>query len=511
MAPAQPGEASWDLFTSPQLDFCRFWERSSCGRDGTAGLKKNGLRAADMVYAKSPTSAGREAVVTFLPSAARPLVHHLRAAFTRPTFLRWSILMLAAIVTTGPRTVHNLLRVASDLAPGHPSSYHRVLSHRRWSLWPVARALASFLLDRFVPDGPVLLAGDDTVDEHRGTKVYGKACHRDAVRSSHSHTAYRWGHKWVVLSILVRFPFASRPWALPVLVALYRSKQVQGAESRRHKTPAELMRQLLAALVRWFPARRFVLAVDGGYATHDLARFAMRHRRRVTMVSRFYPEANLYRPPPAPRGRRKRGRPPVRGRKLPSPRKAAAKAKRMRWKVRWYGGGHRLVEGVSEVGSWYRAAAGLVAVRWVFVHDLTGTHRDEYFFSTDPDMAPEEIVGIYTGRWNLETTFQEMRSHLGLETTRCRKKETILRAAPCLFGLYSFVALLYACLPASATTGIRVAWAGKRHVTFSDAIAAVRRWLWQHWIFETAHKQRGFSKIPRSLRRRVLNALALAA
>jgi len=58
------------------------------------------------------------------------------------------------------------------------------------------------------------------VDEHRGTKVYGKACHRDAVRSTHSFTAYRWGHKWVVLAILVQFPFATRRWALPILEVL---------------------------------------------------------------------------------------------------------------------------------------------------------------------------------------------------------------------------------------------------------------------------------------------------
>ena len=65
-----------------------------------------------------------------------------------------------------------------------------------------------YILRRWVPDGPVLLCGDDTVDGHRGKMVYGKACHRDAVRSTHSFTAYRWGHKWVVLAVLVKFPFA---------------------------------------------------------------------------------------------------------------------------------------------------------------------------------------------------------------------------------------------------------------------------------------------------------------
>ena len=109
--------------------------------------------------------------------------------------------------------------------PRRPSSFHSVLSRRRWSTLALARILARFILDHWVPDGPVYLAGDDTVDEHRGAKVYGKGCHRDPVRSTHSYTAYRWGHKWVVLAILVSFPFATRPWALPVLVALYRSPE----------------------------------------------------------------------------------------------------------------------------------------------------------------------------------------------------------------------------------------------------------------------------------------------
>jgi len=151
-------------------------------------------------------------------------MHELAGAFTRPTFGRFTLLLLAAILTTGRRTITNLLRTVQTLAPGHPSTYHRVLSRRRWRPWRLSRGLAAFILRHCVPNGPVLLCGDDTVDEHRGKKVYGKACHRDAVRSTHSFTAYRWGHKWVVLAILVKFPFSRRLWALPVLVALYRSK-----------------------------------------------------------------------------------------------------------------------------------------------------------------------------------------------------------------------------------------------------------------------------------------------
>ncbi len=201
-----------------------------------------------------------------LPKAARPLLDELAGAFTQPTFRRVVVLLFAAILVVGRRTVANLLRIAEAWAPGHPSSYHRVFSKRRWRSWRLARALAGYLIRRWHPQGVIPLVGDDTVDEHRGKKVYGKGCHRDAVRSTHSFTAYRWGHKWVVLAVLVSFPFARRPWALPLLVALYRPKEWNEAHGRRHKTPAHLMRQLLAVLLRWFPERRFCFAGDGGAA-----------------------------------------------------------------------------------------------------------------------------------------------------------------------------------------------------------------------------------------------------
>jgi hypothetical protein len=130
--------------------------------------------------------------------------------------------------------------------------------------WRLSRALAGVILRQFVPEGVVLLAGDDTVDEHRGDRVFGKACHRDAVRSTHSFTAYRWGHKWVVLAILVRLPFATRFWALPILVSLYRSKADDEREGRRHKTSVDLMRQMLAALLRAFRTESSCLPGTGG-------------------------------------------------------------------------------------------------------------------------------------------------------------------------------------------------------------------------------------------------------
>lgn len=445
-----------------------------------------------------------------IPQAAEPLIRSFAEAFTRPVYPRFVILLFAAILVTGRRTVSNLLRTVQALAPGHPSSYHRVLSQRRWSTWRLARSLAGFILDHWVPHGLVRVCGDDSLDEHRGKKVYGKACHRDAVRSTHSYTAYRWGHKWVVLAILVKFPFSRRLWALPILAALYHSKEGNRKHGRRHKTPSELMRQLLAVLLHWFPQRRFVFCGDGGYGTHQLARFAHRHRSRLTLVSRFYPDANLYAPPPVVKGKRN-GRPRKKGGKLAAPAEVVKRSPRSRLTVAWYGGGQRRIEVVSGIGHWYKNGEGLVPVRWVFVHDCSGTHRDEYFLTTDPAMTPKTIVETFTGRWNIETTFQEMRDYLGLETTRGWTKNTVLRAAPCLFGLYSVVALLYAQLPARRTGGVAILWPGKTDRTFSDAIAAVRRWLWTDWVFAAPRHSQAFSKLSRPIKAVLMYALAPAA
>jgi len=441
-----------------------------------------------------------------LPPEAGPLLAAFAPHFTAPTHARFLTLAAAAVLTTGRRTVANLVRTLGRLAPGHDASYRRVLSAARWSGLELGCALAAYLLRHLVPDGPVYLVGDDTVDGHPGRRVYGKGRHRDPVRSSHAYTAWRYGHKWVVLAVLVKLPFATRRWALPVLVDLYRTPEVSRAEGVRHRTPARLMCRLLRLLLLRFPGRSFVFAGDAGYGTHEVARFCHRHRARLTLVSKCHPDANLFAPPPPYAGN---GRPRVKGHRVPKPRQAAATARRARLTVAWYGGGTRKVEAATGTGHWYKGGGGLVPIRWVFVHDATGTHRDEYLFTTDPGLTPDAVVGTYCGRWSIETTFQECRSCVGLETTRGRSRQTVVRAAPCLFGLYSVVAALYHLLPAGKRVG-GVSWPGKAAVTFSDALTAVRRWVWADGVFRQAEVDGAIAELPDHVRELLLSGLAPA-
>lgn len=441
-----------------------------------------------------------------LPTEAQPLLAAFLPHFAHPTYTRFVVLTAAAILTTGRRTVANVLRTVGDLAPGHDASYRRVLSSAEWSGLELGCALTRFLLAHLVPDGPVDLVGDDTVDGHPGRTVYGKGRHRDAVRSSHSYTAWRYGHKWVVLAVLVKFPFASRRWALPVLVDLYRTPEVSKAEKVRHKTPAQLVCRLLRVVLVRFPGRTFVFAGDSGFGTHAVARFCHRHRTRLTLVSKCHPDVNLFAPPPPYAGK---GRPRVKGDRLPKPRAAAATGRRRKLTVAWYGGGTRRVETATGTGHWYKGGAGLVPIRWVFVKDTTGTHRDEYLFTTDTGRTADAVVETYCGRWSIETTFQECRSCAGLETTRGRCRRTVCRAAPCLFGLYSVVAVLYHLLPAGKRAG-GVVWPGKETVTFSDALTAVRRRIWVDGIFPQAMADAALAELPDKVRELLLSALAPA-
>jgi len=47
-------------------------------------------------------------------------------------------------------------------------------------------------------------------------------------------------------------------------------------------------------------------------------------------------------------------------------------------------------------------------------------------------------------------------------------------------------------------------------VTFSDALAAVRRWLWAEWVFPQADSSATIEKVPQPLRDIIFSALAPA-
>ena len=69
-------------------------------------------------------------------------------------------------------------------------------------------------------------------------------------------------------------PFANRPWALPVLVAPIGAGSGISSIGNGTGPQLQLLHHIVAVLLHWFPHRHFTLTGDGGYGSHEMARFA---------------------------------------------------------------------------------------------------------------------------------------------------------------------------------------------------------------------------------------------
>jgi len=313
-----------------------------------------------------------------------------------------------------------------------------------------------------------------------------------------------------VLAISVPIPLTGRRWALPVMSAWYRTPEVNRQEGRRHKTPAHLARQLTRVLIGWFPEKSFVLVGDGDFSSHETARWARRYRHRLTFVGRFYANAGLYDPPPPYTGN---GRPRVKGQRRPTPAEVAADAQRYKTKVDWYGGQRRKVSLVSGSGRWYKSGQGLVPLRWGCVEDREGTHRPDYFFSTDTSLTQTQIVQYYTMRWSIETTFQEVRAHLGFASTRHWSQVAVERVEVWLLSLFSLVSLIYLrhLQQRGSVLLPQWPWYHKSEPTFADALTLVRRQIWEESVFAHPLFTAGVKKLSRPVREKLVDCLTLAS
>jgi hypothetical protein len=134
------------------------------------------------------------------------------------------------------------------------------------------------------------------------------------------------------------------------------------------------------------------------------------------------------------------------------------------------------------------------------------------FLATDLQAQPGDILAWFVSRWQVEVTFEEVRAHLGVETQRQWSDKAILRTTPILLGLFSIVTLWAHDLSKSRKLKPRTAaWYPKAVLTFSDAIAAVRREIWAHQISFMSRPHRDSIEIPRHIWHRMQNALAYAA
>jgi hypothetical protein len=412
------------------------------------------------------------------------------------------VLVAGAILAPAQRTVAAALRVTGHAQVRQFHRYHRVLSRAEWSGLAVGRVLVGLLVAAFVSDGPLVVGIDETLERRRGQRIAAKGIYRDPVRSSRSHFVKASGLRWVCLMLLVPIPWAARTWALPVLTALAPSERYTRERGRRHKTLTDWARQMLLVVRRWWPERAIVAVADSAYAALEFLAACRAWRDPVTVVTRLRLDAALYDPAP-PRRPGQIGRPRLKGARQP-PLAAVAADPDTGWTAltvgQWYGAGERTVEVASATAVWYHSGLPPVPLRWVLIRDPQGHFATQALLCTDPAVAPAQILAWFIQRWQLEVTFAEARRHLGLETQRQWSEAAICRTTPVLLGLFSLVTLLAHRQMSGPGAVVRQAtWYRKRDPTFADALALVRRDIWQHPAFSASPCADEMVKVPLAL------------
>ena len=248
-----------------------------------------------------------------VPLILRRWLQTWRPCFTSPSWEHVLVLVMGAVLATGKRTVTSCLRVTGRAQATNFASYHQILNRARWSPRAVAKQLLGIVVEHLVPDGPVVIGMDDTIERRWGRRIAARGIYRDPVRSSHGHFVKASGLRWLSFMVLTPVSWTRLIKALPVLTLLAPSERSNHQRGCRHKLLTDWARQGALQLSHWLPSRQIIFIGDSSFAVHDLAHAVV---RRATLISRLRLDANLF-ALPSTRTSSSLGRPAQKGLALP--------------------------------------------------------------------------------------------------------------------------------------------------------------------------------------------------
>jgi hypothetical protein len=428
---------------------------------------------------------------TILTSAWDAIILSFSPVFTQPTSQIFINLITGWILCTCRRTITGIMPFAEPKSKRPHDAYHRMFPKSCWQPSGLWKLLAQLLIGMFYPSGTVWMDMDDTIFHRTGRKVNGAGWWRDAIRSTASHLVHCWGLNPVVLTLRVIPPWGGEPLGLPINMRLHR-KNGPGL--------VELAQQMLAEVKGWFPQRQFMTSADGFYAT-----LAGRGAAYTHLISRMRRDAAIYELP-SKKQKHQRGPNRKKGRRLPTPTQIAFRVKSWQ-RVKTCERGrtkYRLV--YARVVIWYKVSH--LPVLLVISRDPAGKEKDDFFFTTDLELTPAEVIGGFAGRWSIEDTFKNTKQSLGSEEPQTWEGQGPERAAVISLWLYSVVWAWYIRYGYRKSSIPIMPWyAAKTHPSFQDALATLRKVLWRKRIIVMF----GNHTVPARITEFLIDALAPAA
>src|SRR6266540_1766672 len=172
-----------------------------------------------------------------LPRSLADLLIVFRPCFTAPTFATFRAMVAGFLAQPGLRTVTGMLAGARLAGVWHHTRAHRFFSAARWSADQVGLVLLDLITSTLVPGRRAGRAGGGRHPmAPQRPKLHGAAWHHDGNGPGRHRPA--WGHRWVVVGVIVHLPFVPRAVCLPILARLW----LPGDPDR---TPLILARELL--------------------------------------------------------------------------------------------------------------------------------------------------------------------------------------------------------------------------------------------------------------------------
>jgi len=412
---------------------------------------------------------------------------------TAPTFQTF-LIVAAGWLFAHKRTVTGVIQAADAVDTKHHSAFHRFFARARWSLDEMGLTLFKLLMRRIDRDKPIFLAVDDTLARKRGLKIFGVGMHHDPLLSSRRTKIVNWGHSWVVLGVLMKFPFAQkRCFCLPILFRLYRSKQTVAKKGGRYHTRPQLVIEMLEIVCFRHPERRFHAVGDSTYSGKSVV---ANLPENCDFTGRMVMDAALYEPPP-PRKQGARGRPRKRGERLPAPREMLTQ--RCRHVELDIYGRHEAARINTCQALWY-GTAGSRLLRVVAVQPTSGDRKPQAFYSTCTDADAVEVLTWYSMRWSLEVAFQESKGRLGFEEPQGWTRKAVERTAPMAMLLYGLIVLWFTSDGHRDCRFPHRPWyRQKRTPSFADMLTTLRRQCLRETFLNTPVWNRGSPEIIQSL------------
>ena len=363
-----------------------------------------------------------------LPASLRRLLGAFTPCFTKPTFVVFTAMVVGMVAQTGSRTVCGMLAGAGLAQKWSHDRVHRFFAGAVWSIDAVGLIVLDLVITHLVDaDAAIVLAVDDTAHRRRGRKVHGASWIHDGSAPSRNKLAF--GHRWVVVGVVVALPFMTRPVCLPVACRRWQGK---GSAST-----VDLACRMVATIAARLPGRRIDVVADAAYHGKQVRALP----EQVTWTTRLPRNATLYGRAPHRTG--KRGRPRCKGDKLGKPTQAAADLVFRAVRVARYGRVETVRAAVLDC-LWY-GTFGPVPVRMVCVRDRHDPKAPMLaLITTDLTSTVADVIARYAIRWAIEVTFFDTRQTLGVGQARNRTPLAVERTWAFGMYVYSLVVVWYA-------------------------------------------------------------------